>query len=96
MFAPTINITCYRAVWKIPVGTNMIGNLEASRTRNLAEKLDPSDVRAVSGHGLDQTQVSLHPDTGAPFDGAVLPDWRQPVELVEKAASIFVGLQGQG
>ena len=89
----------YRAVWKIPIGNNMIDNFSAGTTGNLVAKICVTSgqiEQVISGLGLNRKQVYQHPDTDAPFDDLILPNWEKLVELVKEVSTIFVGLRWQG
>ena len=89
----------HRTVWKIMIGDNMVDNFYAGTTGNLVGEICPQSgkiLQVISGKGLSRKRVDRHPDTNHSLDGIILPDWPEVIELITKAASIFVGLKWQG
>lgn len=84
------------AVWKIPAGENVADNFW--RAGNMLGSVDIASgrvERVIRGVGPDQEAVEKHPDTAKPMIGAMLPDWKQLIELCLTAAKAFPGLQIQ-
>ena len=80
----------FRACWKIPAGRNSADNYW--RTGNVLGQLDYTRgrvLRAVSGSGLELTELAHHPDTGAKLVGAQVPNWDAIVELALAGAKLM-------
>ncbi len=82
----------FRAVWKVITGHNITDNYSWGEAGNLlaAVDLDTGQVeRVVRGYGMHQEVLTRHPDTGAELVGAILPDWKDVLELVTHGAHLF-------
>jgi len=89
----------HRAVWRIPVGGNMVDTFRPRQYGNLLASLDLADGRVgrvIAGTGLDTREVDRHPDTNHPFAGLRLPDWDTIVELSVMAGTVMNGIRIQG
>jgi hypothetical protein len=87
-----------RVMWKVPVGRNMTDNFNGGLTGNLVGQVDPETglvKRVITGVGLRQSEVTVHPDTGKPLTGFVLPNWDETVKLCLTAATAVPGLRFQ-
>lgn len=86
----------YRAVWKIPSGTNIADNFW--RSGNMLGDVDIETgriERVVRGTGPDREELANHPDSGAALVGFMLPDWADAKALCLSASRIFPGLRMQ-
>ncbi len=75
---------------KIPAGASMADNYW--RSGNIIADVDPASGvvgRAVSGLGLDQVEMPVHPDTNAPITGTTLPLWDDAVELARSGHRVL-------
>lgn len=76
----------FRAVWKIPAGDSMADNYWR---KNMLAAIDYESgriTRAITGNGIDQTEVETHPDTGTKLVGFEIPDWHATRDMVLEAA----------
>jgi hypothetical protein len=83
-------IEIFGALWKIPAGQNAADNFW--REGNLLAQLDPESgevVRAFRGTGVDEEEVTVHPDTGAPLVGFRIPHWESVLQTARDAAEVF-------
>jgi len=90
-------VSVQAAVWKIAVGLNMADNNQFGG--NAMTGVDPATGRigrVVTGNGPDEVELTVHPDTGRPFAGFVLPDFQAAVDLCIRASLAFPGLPWQG
>jgi hypothetical protein len=79
-----------RACWKIPAGTNVADNFW--RSGNMLAQLDLTGgrvLRVMRGAGSTAEEPTLHPDTGAPMIGFVIPEWNQIVDLALEGAKVL-------
>lgn len=88
----------HRAVLRVPAGSNMVDNFQHGASGNLLAHIesDSGMISRVIGkrqHGLEL--VSVHPDTGQPVVGWVLPDWEAARRLCLQAAPLFPGIKYQ-
>ncbi len=86
----------FRAACKICANGNIADNFW--RTGNVLGAIDlerGSIVRAVSGTGADQVQITEHPDTGQPIVGLELPDWQAALDLCLAAAATLPAIRTQ-
>jgi len=86
----------FRTLWKVPVKPNVADNFW--RQGNILAALDPVTgevVRAVSGTGPSQRELTRHPDTGAALVGFRIPWWSEARELCLVAARVVSGLAMQ-
>jgi glutathione synthase/RimK-type ligase-like ATP-grasp enzyme len=91
--------TVHRAVWRIPVGSNMVDNFRHGGLGNLLAGLTPADgrvSRVISGTGLQMQEIESHPDTGRPFNGVALPEWDRLIEICLRAGAVMNGMRIQG
>jgi hypothetical protein len=82
-----------RACWKIPAGANAADNFW--RPGNLLAQLDLSTgrvLRVVRGTGLNLTQPTHHPESGAPIVGTEVPSWPEILRLARAGAALFPDL----
>lgn len=86
----------FQAVWKIPTGDNVADNFW--RSGNMLGALDIESgrvLRVVRGVGVDQAEVTSHPDTDKPLVGITLPDWATTKSLCLSAAESLSELSMQ-
>src|SRR5690606_20691728 len=86
------------ACWRIPVGKNMTDNFRHGVSGNLLGGIDVETGRVTQVYGRKDNQVSLvrhHPDSGYQFQGFVIPDWEQIIEILMLAGKTMVGLNLQ-
>lgn len=98
VLAPDTGPRLFRAVWKIPTGTNMVDNFDRGMLGNLAAWVDTETGRVnrvIGGTGLDKREVTVHPDTGQSFGGLTIPQWSRVRELCLDAATVFPALRLQ-
>ncbi|MGP0059763.1 MAG: sugar-transfer associated ATP-grasp domain-containing protein [Beijerinckiaceae bacterium] len=80
----------FRAAWKIPSGENLADNYW--RSGNLLAKIDVDTGkigRVISGTGFEAACKTHHPDSGAPFEGASLPQWDEMKAVALEAARVM-------
>lgn len=91
------DVTVQAAVWKVAAGSNMADNNQYG-----GNALAPVDVatglvgRVVTGNGPDEVELAVHPDTGKPFAGFVLPDFAEAKRLCVEATLALPGLPWLG
>ena len=86
----------HRAVAKIATGTNPADNFWRPGNRLGAIDLPSGRInRVVHGTGADMAVDALHPDTGAPIVGTVIPDWEKLKDMVRTASQVFAGIRTQ-
>jgi hypothetical protein len=88
----------HRAVWRVPVGQNMVDNFSHGHLGNLLGAVNVSDgavVRVIGGTGLGMREMERHPDTGCGFAGLVLPDWHAVAETCRRASAVMSGMRIQ-
>jgi len=88
----------FKATWKIPVGRNFIDNYWGGYSGNLAGCIDVRSgrvQRVIQGIGRDLRECPRHPDTGAYLPGVQLPQWRETLALLNRAAESFPGFRWQ-
>ncbi|MDX2201936.1 MAG: sugar-transfer associated ATP-grasp domain-containing protein [Hyphomicrobiaceae bacterium] len=84
----------HRAVWKIPAGGNVADNFWRGGNQLATLDLETGRVlRVVRGVGLQQEQVTHHPDSGEPLIGFTLPLWDEMRALVCEAAGTLGGIR---
>lgn len=84
-----------RALWKIPVGTNIADN---SWRGNFIGSLDMETghvLRVTQGVGLNRREFDTHPDTSKIIKGTMLPQWAAARALCFEAARTMPGLRLQ-
>ena len=89
----------HRAVWRIPVGANMVDNFTHGQRGNLLASVDPETGRlrrVVGGIGFEMRTVDRHPDTGQSFAGVTLPDWPRVLDVCGAATRVVSGMGIQG
>jgi len=80
--------------WKVVGGGNVADNFW--RRGNMLAAVDAATgavVRVASGLGHESVTHELHPDTGAPLVGFVLPFWDEVRRLCLEASTALVGLR---
>ena len=88
----------FRAIWRIATGTSMTDNFNKGDAGNLIAAVDLASgeiTRVVNGYGLNQSELSHHPNTGEALVGFRLPFWREGVDLCCQAARVFPMLHMQ-
>jgi len=86
----------FRTLLKVPVKPNVADNFW--RQGNMLAALDADTgevVRAVTGTGPSQRELTRHPDTGAALAGFRIPWWSEARELCLVAARVISGLAMQ-
>lgn len=89
----------HSAVLRIPRGKSMIDNFQGGASGNMLAEIDVATGvcrAAVAGIGFKHAIVARHPDSGGMIEGLQIPDWREVVDVLERAASLFPGLMIQG
>lgn len=84
-----------RALWKIPAGSNIADNMWRG---NVLGSLDLETGRilgATQGLGPKRREVDVHPNTGRPLKGTMLPRWSDAKALCLDAAKTMPGLRLQ-
>src|SRR5262249_6071176 len=79
----------FRACWKIPAGKNAADNFW--RAGNLLAELDLESgtvLRVFRGTGIQQDEVTHHPDTNAPIVGTTVPNWTELRRLALEGAKV--------
>ena len=88
----------FRAVWRMPVGSNVADNFDNGRAGNITAHLDTASgvvVRAIRGLGTPTAGsdprgpgalVRAHPDTGRELVGTQVPGWDRALALTLAAA----------
>lgn len=87
--------TIISAVWRIPVGSNMIDNFQHGSSGNLlgGVNITNGQITLVVGKINEKIEpVTTHPDTGAQFDQYILPDWEKLIEVCKLAANYLMGM----
>jgi hypothetical protein len=87
-----------RAIWKIPRGLNMTDNFAHGTSGNLLGQIDlksGSVVEVVQGVGASRSLAKVHPDTGKPLTGVILPNWEDSVKICLSTAMALPGLRLQ-
>jgi len=88
----------HRCFWKLPTGTNTHDNYDGGRTGNLAAGIDHQTgriMRAITGFGLDEVEVTHHPDSGVPLTSLCVPDWDKVVDFTLQSALTLPKLRFQ-
>lgn len=88
----------HRAVFRIPIAKNMIDNFGGGKTGNLVASVDPASgvlQRVVQGVGFDWREVTHHPETGERLEGLALPDWKESLDLIQRASRVLLGMAMQ-
>lgn len=88
----------FRAVWKVPTGTNYSDNFMQGRTGNLIGSISVSDgklIRVIQGSTQGPREIERHPDTQIAFSDVTIPNWKEVLRLAETAALFFPGLRLQ-
>ncbi len=86
----------YRALIKLPVGSNIADNFW--RSGNLLAALDTRSgriTRVVSGVGHRTKEVEAHPDSGVALRDALVPDWPEAVDMCLAASMLFPRIRMQ-
>jgi hypothetical protein len=88
----------FRAYWRIPRASNMTDNFARGRLGNLVGQIDLKSGRvleAIAGVGASRTLAKVHPDTGRPIIGMILPDWQDAVKTCLSTATALPALRLQ-
>lgn len=86
----------YRALIKLPVGSNIADNFW--RSGNLLAALDAGSgriTRVVSGVGHQTKEIDVHPDSGLALRDARVPDWQEAVDMCLAASNLFPRIRMQ-
>jgi hypothetical protein len=82
-----------RGCWKIPGGRNAADNFWRSGNLLAPLELDTGRVlRAVRSTPRGFEETLHHPDTGAVLAGAVVPNWRELLELAREGAKVLADM----
>ena len=75
----------------------MTDNFYAGSSGNLVGQIDLDSglIKRVVGVILEQSEVTVHPDTKEPLKDFILPHWRDIVKVCLTAAAAFPGLRFQ-
>ncbi len=90
------------ALLKMTVGSNVADNFHGGSTGNLIAAIDLDSGWLAPARGSARTdwpvirRVDRHPDTGAPIAGAVVPLWRDVVDVVLRAQRSLPALRSAG
>ncbi|NPD66307.1 hypothetical protein HN018_23535 (plasmid) [Lichenicola cladoniae] len=85
-----------RAVAKIPAPGNVADNFWRPGNMIAAVNVGTGTTeRVVRGTGMEMEVDFDHPETGKRLVGAVLPDWPQLLDVVQRAARTFPGVRTQ-
>lgn len=93
-FLTADSVTVTEAILKINIGTSDTDNFENGASGNMLGAIDLSTgrvTRVISGIGLDQIQNPCHPIGGKSIVGFEIPYWKQTLDMVSQAASVFPG-----
>jgi hypothetical protein len=88
----------FRAFWRIPRGSNMTDNFAGGTSGNLVGQIDLKSgqvLEAIAGVGASRSLAKVHPDTGRPIIGVILPDWQDAVKTCLSTATALPGLRLQ-
>lgn len=83
-----------KAILKINAGVRDSDNFEHGASGNMLAAVDVKSgavIRAISGTGLEQKEIPIHPTTGFNLNGFVVPFWKEIVDLVSDAHLAFPG-----
>lgn len=86
----------WRGVARLPAGENRVDNFR--RAGNLVAPVDMETGvlgPARRGVGVIAETLTAHPDTGAPIEGALLPDFAAAKDLALRAADVYPELRLQ-
>ena len=86
----------FRALWKLPSGTNVADNFW--REGNILAALDLETgrvTRVIQGVGSKLREIDTHPTSGRRLTDYVLPDWTAARDLVLAASGAFPELRMQ-
>lgn len=84
----------HKVIWKINAGERDFDNFHNGRSGNMLAAVDPQTgvvIRAISGVGLKQSEITVHPKTGSTLLGFQIPFWPEVVNLVNDAQRAFPG-----
>ncbi|WP_291992543.1 sugar-transfer associated ATP-grasp domain-containing protein [Candidatus Accumulibacter sp. ACC003] len=83
-----------KVIFKINAGLRDSDNFEHGASGNMLAAVDVKTgkvIRAISGVGLHQTEIPIHPSTKAEIVGFKIPNWNEVVDLVTDAQKGFPG-----
>ncbi len=83
-----------KAILKINAGIRDSDNFEHGASGNMLAAVDIKTgkvIRAISGVGLQQTEIPKHPTTNAEIVGFQVPKWSEVIDLVTDAQKAFPG-----
>jgi hypothetical protein len=86
------------AIWRIPRGSNMADSFAAGTTGNLIGQIDIRTGRimeVVQGISPYRSLTEVHPDSGKPVTGVILPNWEESVKLCLRTATSLPELRLQ-
>ena len=86
------------AIWRIPRGSNMTDSFAGGTTGNLIGQIDIKTgrvVEVVQGVGPYRSLTEVHPDSGKPVTGVILPNWEDSVKLCLRTATSLPDLRLQ-
>ena len=84
-----------RALWKIPAGSNIADNMWRGNILGSLDLETGRVLRATQGLGPKRREVDVHPNTGRPLKGTILPLWSDAIALCLDAARTMPGLRLQ-
>jgi Sugar-transfer associated ATP-grasp len=91
----------FSPLFKVIAGSSVTDNIEGGRTGNFLVAVRPSDGLLYEGRTFDadstgMSAVTHHPRTGHALAGVRLPLWDQAIELVKRAAKLFLPIRAIG
>lgn len=89
----------FLSMWKVATAANPFDNFHKGKEGNMLAAVNPDSgaiERVIGGLVPRQTEQSIHPDTGRELLGFTLPGWRQVVDTVLAASTVFPGFPAQG
>lgn len=86
----------HRAALKVPLSCNVADNYWRPGNRLGAIDLASGQVmRVVTGTAQDLRRDPVHPETGVPIEGMMIPEWSMIRDLVSTVAPLFPGIRTQ-
>jgi hypothetical protein len=86
------------AIWRIPRGFNMTDSFAGGTTGNLIGRIDIKTgrvVEVVQRISPNRSLAEVHPDSGKPVTGMILPNWEDSVKLCLHTATSLPELRLQ-
>lgn len=89
-----VSIRIARAALKLPVGRQGVDNYHAG---GIAAPIDVESGRVGAGVGTSELDwITAHPETGRPFEGMIVPLWKEVLSLARRAARAMPELRTVG